>query len=70
MSTRCKEIRGSREVRDSSLFEDPEINNSKIFTKPHSSVCLLLATDLQNKEGYLGQLVLLYIVNIYCLLLL
>ena len=32
------------------LFEDPEINNFKIFAEPHSSVHLLLATDLGIKQ--------------------
>lgn len=34
------------------LFEDPEINNLKIFTEPHSLVRLLLATDLWGQARY------------------
>lgn len=49
MPTGFIEIRGSRELHGNSLF-DPELNNSTIFAEPHSSVCLLLATGLQNKE--------------------
>ena len=42
-----------------SLFEDPEVNNLKIFTEPDSSVHLLLVTNLWTKQDMKLQEVIL-----------